>query len=89
VCSCSCIPIHHGKDLVTVGLYQLCLIFITKEKFIDCPNFITEGLNDIIELEISVYRPHGLHLEVKNCGYRWIYQEDLEQLNSQMYLTND
>jgi hypothetical protein len=28
-------------------------------------------------------------LEIKSCGYRWIFKEDLEQLNSQMYLTND
>ncbi|CAJ2634072.1 unnamed protein product [Trifolium pratense] len=89
---CSNIDIHHGKDLVTVDLQHLCQIFITRETFIDGTNHITEGLHDIIELEVFVYRPrgsHGLHLEVKNCGYRWIYQEDLDQLNSQMYLPND
>ncbi|CAJ2634064.1 unnamed protein product [Trifolium pratense] len=78
------IYIHHGKDLVTaLNLPHLCLIFITRETFIHNVNRISEGLRDIIELEV-----YGLHFEVKNCGYRWIFQEDLEQLNSQMYLTN-
>ncbi|CAJ2634070.1 unnamed protein product [Trifolium pratense] len=79
------IYIHHGKDLVTaLNLPHLCLIFITRKQL----TYLTRRLHDIIELEVSVYSPDGLHFEVKNCGYRWIFQEDLEQLNSQMYLTN-
>jgi hypothetical protein len=61
--------------------------------FIDCtinhqPPII-DGFHDIIEFEVSVEQPFGLNLEIKSCGYRWIFKEDLEQLNSQMYLTND
>ncbi|KEH30746.1 hypothetical protein MTR_4g080803 [Medicago truncatula] len=45
-----------------------------------------EGLHDIsgIELVAVVEQPLGLHLEVKNCGYHWIFKEDLEHLNAQM-----
>ncbi|XP_058730589.1 disease resistance protein RUN1-like [Vicia villosa] len=77
------IPIHLEKDLVTVELDHFLLIFFTKEEFIDYyVSYITKGLHDIsgIELTAIVEQPIGLHLEVKNCGYRWIIKEDLEQL---------
>lgn len=97
------IPIHLGKDLVTVGLDHLLLIFFTREEFIDYyVSYITKGNHDIngFELAAIVEQPYGLHLEVKNCGYRWVFKEDLEQLNPNMmysgnssaqhkYLTND
>ncbi|CAI8589086.1 unnamed protein product [Vicia faba] len=52
--------------------------------------YLTEVLHDIscIELRAIVRQPLGLHLEAKNCGYRWIFKEDLEQLNSQIYNGN-
>ncbi|RHN61910.1 hypothetical protein MtrunA17_Chr4g0041741 [Medicago truncatula] len=72
----------------------------------DDPNSLGEGINfksstshyDIscLELAADVWQVPGLHFEVKNCGYRWIFEEDLEQLNPQsgnssvqnMYQTN-
>ncbi|XP_039689921.1 disease resistance protein RUN1 isoform X2 [Medicago truncatula] len=81
------IPIHLGKDLVTVDLDHLLLILFTREEFINYyMNYITKGLHDIsgIELTAVVEQPLGLHLEVKNCGYHWIFKEDLEHLNPQM-----
>ncbi|KAK2380926.1 disease resistance protein RUN1 [Trifolium repens] len=91
--SSSYIFTHLGNYRVTVDLDHLCLFFFTREKFIDCTiNHqppITDGFHDIIEFDVSVEQPLGLHLEIKSCGYRWIFKEDLEQLNSQMYLTND
>ncbi|CAJ2630903.1 unnamed protein product [Trifolium pratense] len=82
------IPIHLEKDLVTVELEHLLLIFFTRGECIDYyMSHITKGLHDIsstIELAAVVEQPLGLHLEVKNCGYRWISKEDLEQLNPQM-----
>ncbi|XP_058730490.1 disease resistance protein Roq1-like isoform X2 [Vicia villosa] len=80
------IPIRLGKELVTVDLDHLLLIFFSREEFIGMISDITEGLDDIsgIELKAIVDQPLGMHLEVKNCGYRWIFKEDLEQLNPQM-----
>ncbi|XP_058730492.1 disease resistance protein RUN1-like [Vicia villosa] len=83
----SIIPIRLEKDLVTVDLDHLLLIFFSREDFIGYyMSYLTEALHDIssIELRAIVRQPLGLHLEVKNCGYRWIYKEDLEQLNPQM-----
>jgi hypothetical protein len=94
-------PIHLEKDLVTVELDHLLLIFFTMEEFIGFYlSSLTDGLHDIsgIELEAFVEQPLGLHLEIKNIGYRWIFKEDVEQLKmmyrgkssvQNMYLTND
>ena len=96
------IHLHLGKDLVTVGLDHLMLIFSSKEDFIALRSHLRNRPHDDsgIELRAFVLQPLGLHFEVKNCGYRWIFKEDLEQLNphmmysgsssvQNMYLTND
>ncbi|CAK8577161.1 unnamed protein product [Lathyrus sativus] len=74
------------KDLVTVDLEHFLLLFLSRERFIHWISRITDELDDIsgIELRAMVVQPVGLHVEVKNCGYRWISKEDLEQLNPQM-----
>jgi hypothetical protein len=76
------IPLLLEKDLVTVGLDHLLLIFYSKAKFI---HFASPG----IELVADVSQPPGLHFEIKSCGYHWIYKEDLEQLNPQMMYTGN
>ncbi|KAL5055112.1 hypothetical protein RYX36_035794 [Vicia faba] len=84
------IPIRLGKDLVTVELDHLFLTFFSREIVIRNMCSITEGLHDDfsgIELTALVLHPFCLLLEVKNCGYRWIFKEDLEQLNQQRRYT--
>jgi len=82
---CYPLGLHHEKDLVTVGLDHLMLIFSSKEQFITTASLITKRSHDSgIDLTAFVGQPLGLHIEVKNCGYRWIFKEDLEQLNQQM-----
>jgi hypothetical protein len=69
----------------------LLLIFYSKERFISINSIRTDVLNDNsgIELAALVEQPPGLHLEIKSCGYHWIYKEDLEQLNPQMMYTGN
>jgi len=75
------IPIDIEKDLITVDLDHLLLHFITREQF----ESTTPHLDiSCIEFTASFSQGLGLHIEVKNCGYRWIFEEDLEQLNPQM-----
>jgi len=80
------IPVYFGKDLVTVELDHMLLIFFTREEFIDHTSYMSKGLHDVsgIELAALVGQLSGLHLEVKNCGYHWIFKEDLEQFNPEM-----
>jgi hypothetical protein len=39
-------------------------------------SFITKELHDIIGIifPACVDQPHGLQLEVKTCGYHWLYK---------------
>lgn len=97
------VPIHLRKDMVTVELDHLVLLFFTRKEFIDYyVSYLTKGVHDIdgIELATTVEQPQGLHLEVKRIGYRWVFKEDMEQLNPKMmyggnssiqnkFLTND
>ncbi|KAK2380927.1 disease resistance protein RUN1 [Trifolium repens] len=82
--------IHLGKDLVTVDVDHLLLTFLSKERFISSTRTLTKELmhdTSGIELVAVVKQPLGLHFEVKNCGYQWIFEENLEQLNPQMMYT--
>jgi hypothetical protein len=84
--------IHLGKDLVTVDVDHLLLTFLSKELFISSIRTLKKELmHDIsgIELVVVVEQPLGLYFEVKNCGYQWIFEEDLEQLNPQMMYTGN
>ncbi|XP_061368862.1 disease resistance protein RUN1-like isoform X2 [Gastrolobium bilobum] len=81
------IPIHFEKDLVTVESDHLLLHFFTRQEFIDSyVNYLTNRSDDLdgIKLATSIEQPQGLHLEVKSCGYRWVFEADLEQLNTRM-----
>ena len=71
------IHIHLGKDLITIGLEHLCLRFFPRGSL-----WFYDGTD--IEFSADVCNPPGLHIEVKNCGYRLIFKDDPEQLNSQM-----
>ncbi|KAK7257343.1 hypothetical protein RIF29_31250 [Crotalaria pallida] len=82
------IPINLDKDVVTVELDHLVLCFITREQLIDHIRYITQAphVHDLDGLEMIVQHHHsqGLDLEVKNCGYRWLFEGDLEQLKATM-----
>ena len=93
-------PLHIGTDLITVDLEHLLLTFFTREAFKGYAARVGFHDDDNIELVSGLSDPPGLHFEAKNCGYRWIFKEDLDKLNPQMmfggnssvqnmYLTND
>ena len=78
----SAVPIDLRKDLVTIKTDHMLVKFFSREKFIEAyARYSQKGAcnRDGIEMEISII-PQGLHLEVKSCGYRWVFKEDLEQL---------
>ncbi|XP_057423687.1 disease resistance protein RPP2B-like [Lotus japonicus] len=76
-----------GKDLITDGLDHMWLLFFSREEFFRI--YATKGIHDLLDgmkFETDVGHPKGLHYEVKECGYRWVFEEDLEQLNPEMML---
>ncbi|KAK7405064.1 hypothetical protein VNO78_06241 [Psophocarpus tetragonolobus] len=76
------VPIHFKKDLITVELDHLLIAIYSREAFISSLED-TVSLDNIV-FKTYVFEPQGLHLDVKNCGYRWVFKDDLQQLNPNM-----
>ncbi|XLU47941.1 hypothetical protein S245_042755, partial [Arachis hypogaea] len=79
------VPIRLKNDLITTELDHMFLIFLSREAFID--EFPEEGPSDygIVLASRSDY-PEEL-VELKRCGYRWVFKEDVEQFNPTMMFT--
>ncbi|KAL3017266.1 hypothetical protein AAZX31_06G267300 [Glycine max] len=75
------IPILINKDLVTVGLHHLWLLYLSREEFFSY--FKIEKMLDLhgIKMQSTVWHSQGLNLEVHGCGYQWVFKEDLDTLN--------
>ncbi|KAK7272041.1 hypothetical protein RJT34_28395 [Clitoria ternatea] len=80
------IPILLKKEEVTVDSDHLFILFLTREEFINIVNDV--NANDKMEFKTFVPQPQGLHMEVKCCGYRWVFEEDLQHLNPNTMLCN-
>ncbi|QCD87430.1 maintenance of ploidy protein MOB1 [Vigna unguiculata] len=87
----STIPIYFEKDLVTVELDHLCIVFHSRKQFIHRLNIFPNTMHDLHEFEFEcfIHNPKGLRVVVKNCGYRWVFEEDLQQLNSNIFFSGN
>jgi len=83
------VSLHFQKDLVTVELDHLLTVFYPREEFIHRLSIHPNSMHDLhrVEFETRVPSPPGLRGVVKNYGYRWVYKEDLQQLNSNMFFS--
>ena len=82
------VPIHFRKDLVTLELDHLLTVFYSREQFIHLLSRYPNTMHGI-QFETVVTSPQGLRVVVKNCGYRWVFKEDLQQLNSNMFFSGN
>ncbi|MED6111123.1 hypothetical protein PIB30_049631 [Stylosanthes scabra] len=83
----STVPIHFKKGLITTELDHVLLMFFFRESFVRLVSFINDGAfnPDKIEFATNVIDlAYSEVVEVKRCGYRWVFKEDLEQLNPTM-----
>ena len=81
------IPVLLRKDLVTVESDHLWLLYLTKAVVVECTGIlesIEHKPDRTLYLETCIDHPQGLHIEVKRCGFRWVFTQDLEQLNATM-----
>ncbi|KAK7342499.1 hypothetical protein VNO80_25454 [Phaseolus coccineus] len=85
--SYSVVDLYFEKDLVTVELDHLLTVFYSREEFIHRLSRDPNTMHDLhgVQFETSVRSLQGLRVVVKNCGYRWVFKEDLQQLNSNMF----
>ncbi|MED6156724.1 hypothetical protein PIB30_017098 [Stylosanthes scabra] len=83
------VAIRLVKDLITTQLDHMLLIFFSRENFTN--NYIIylkEGTFDLDGIEFATTSDYPEEVvEVKSCGYRWVFKEDLEQLNPTMMYT--
>uniref|UniRef100_A0A0R0HF10 Uncharacterized protein n=1 Tax=Glycine max TaxID=3847 RepID=A0A0R0HF10_SOYBN len=81
------LPIHLQNDLVTGELDHLLILFASREGFLLFPSEDETDMHglDTRGFTTSIYdHPKGLRMQVKSCGYRWVFKEDLQQLNPNM-----
>lgn len=81
------LPIHLQNDLVTGELDHLLILFASREEFLLFPSEHETDMHglDTRGFTTSIYdHPKGLRMQVKSCGYRWVFKEDLQQLNPNM-----
>ena len=77
--------IHLRKDLVTLNLDHLWLLYFPRESSIFMINYVTEQTHDPDGIILGVdvddsQHPYGLHIKIKNLGFRWVYKQDIEGL---------
>ncbi|RHN61937.1 putative TIR domain, winged helix-turn-helix DNA-binding domain-containing protein [Medicago truncatula] len=75
------IPAHTNLNMLKSN--HIWLAYFTRESFIDLMSDIDSTLGDI-RMEVLIVDGEGLDVEVKNCGYRWVYKHDLQHLNFTM-----
>ncbi|XP_052114680.1 disease resistance protein RUN1 isoform X2 [Arachis duranensis] len=83
------VRIRLKKDLITTELDHMLLIFVSREASInEYTSNAKEGTSDLhgIILHAASNYPEEV-VEVKSCGYRWVFKEDLEQFNPTMMYT--
>ncbi|MED6170035.1 hypothetical protein PIB30_026748 [Stylosanthes scabra] len=72
------VPLHLKKDLITTELDHMLLMFFTRDVFSD----LKEGESDLhgIGLALATESDYPEQVvQVKSCGYRWVFKRDLEQ----------
>ncbi|MED6157063.1 hypothetical protein PIB30_019899 [Stylosanthes scabra] len=83
------VPIDLKKDSITNELDHMWLIFFSREDFIDGHvSFLKGGASDLDGIELATTTHHP-EVEVKSCGYHWLFKEDLEQFNPTMMYTSN
>ncbi|XLT49544.1 hypothetical protein HN873_042148 [Arachis hypogaea] len=78
------VPIRLKKDLITTELDHMLLIFVSREAFInENTSNAKEGTSDLRGIVLDSMGNYP-EVEVKRCGYRWVFKQDLEQFNPTM-----
>jgi len=80
------VSIFSMKGLVTVESHHLFTVFYSREQFISHLRRHPKTMHELHGVEFGIkVRSKGFRSAVKNCGYRWVFKEDLQQLNSNMF----
>ncbi|MED6170034.1 hypothetical protein PIB30_026747 [Stylosanthes scabra] len=84
----SVVPIRFKKDLITTEVDHMLLIFFSREDFINHYIMILKEASHVDSFELATTSDYPEEVvEVKSCGYRWVFKQDLEQFNPTMMYT--
>ncbi|XP_045788673.1 disease resistance protein RUN1-like isoform X4 [Trifolium pratense] len=74
------------RGLILVKSNHMYLFYIPKRSFFDIMKSIDQPLTDLdyIIFKAGIYNDKGSDLEVQHCGYRLVYEHDLQDLNLTM-----
>ena len=72
---------------MTVELDHLLTVFYSRQEFFGLLSRHPNTMPNLhgIEFQTLIECCNGLHVMVKNCGYRWVFKEDLQQFNSHVF----
>lgn len=75
---CVVIPVTLYRYLIRVKSNHMWLIYFDQELFFSFLRSIDNTVWDLdhIKMEVSVKNGQGLLLEVKHCGYRWVFKQN-------------
>ncbi|XP_058730507.1 disease resistance protein RUN1-like [Vicia villosa] len=68
------LPVIVDGDLITVKSNHIWLVYIPRECSYDVP--LLYNLFQVLTISNE-----GVDVEVKKCGYRWVYEQDLQEFN--------
>ncbi|MED6170036.1 hypothetical protein PIB30_026749 [Stylosanthes scabra] len=72
------VPISLKRDLITTKLEHMLLLFYSREKIMSsyiCD--LKEGTSDLDGIEFTSVSSFPRQVEVRSCGYRWAFKQDL------------
>jgi hypothetical protein len=72
------IPVMLERYLIEVKSNHMCLIYFPLESFFYILKWIDVTLShlDDFNMKVRVKNSEGMHLQVQNCGYHWVYKQD-------------
>ncbi|KAG5020663.1 hypothetical protein JHK87_016518 [Glycine soja] len=71
------VPVVLEGDLITDNLDHLGLFFFTMAQFFKTCSSITPNPAGDVKWKFEIRDQKGFDVEVKKCGYRWVYEKDL------------
>ncbi|CAJ2636666.1 unnamed protein product [Trifolium pratense] len=80
------IGVNLERGLIGVKSNHMYLFYIPKRSFFDIMKSIDQPLTDLDDIifKVGIYNGKGRDSEVQHCGYRLVYEHDLQDLNLTM-----
>jgi len=75
------IPINFYSSSVVVGLHHLWLLYLSRAEFFSYFKIDETLLLYGIKMQTSDVVFGGFDVKVCNCGYKWVFEKDLDNLN--------